>query len=141
MKVRTATLPFGNVEVLIKGVGVAMLTPDGVGATTTTTPPLGRVVVVLISGLELLADCMGIARLPFGNTMILLLWAVSVALGRVIVMVSPLGKVAVLAIWLCSDLLPLEVCVEMIPLPLPEVATATLAVGRIVPLVDMASPV
>lgn len=141
MKVKTATLPFGNVEVLINGVGVTILTPGDVGITTTTTPPLGRVVVVLISDLEPLADCMGTTGLPFGNVTMLLVWAVSVALGTEIVIVLPLGKVAVLAIWLCSDLLPLEVCVEKTPLPPNEVATTILAVGRLVLLMGTMSPV
>lgn len=139
--VRTTTLPLGNVEVLINGVGVTALTPDDVGTTTTTTPPLGRVVVVLVSDLEPLADCMETTRLPFGNVTVLLIWAVFVALGTVTVIVPPLGKVAGLAIRLCSALLPLEVCGEMTPLPLDEVATATLPFGRIVLLTGMVSPV
>lgn len=140
MKVRTATLPFGNVEVLINGVGVTILTPGDVGTITTTTPPLGRVVVVLISDLEPLADCMETTELPLGNATMLLVWAVSVALGTVIVIAPPLGKIAVLVIWLCSDLLLLEVCMEMTPLPLDEVATTVFAIGRLVLLMGMMSP-
>jgi len=139
--VRTTMLPLGNVEVLINGVGVTALTPDDVGTTITTTPPLGRVVVVLISDLEPLADCMGTSRLPFGNVTVLLIWPVFVALGTVIVIVPPLGKAAELAIWLCSALLPLEVCGEMSPPPLEEIATATLPFGRLVLLTGMISPV
>jgi len=153
-KVRTTTLPFGNVEVFINGVGVTILTPGDVGTTTTTTPPLGRVVLVLSSDLKPLTDCAGTTRLPFGNVTMLLVWAVSVAVGTVIVIVPPLGKVAVLAIWLCSGLLPLEACAEIKSLPpsnggvlaasMPledDVATATLPVGRLVLLMGKLSPV
>ncbi len=141
MKVRTTTLPFGNVEVLINGVGGTVLTPDDVGTITTTTPPLGRVVVVLISDLEPLAECMGTTGLPFDHVTMLLVCAVSIALGTVIIIVPPLDKEAVPAIWLCSDLLPLDICVDMIPLPLDKVATATLAVCRLVLLMGVVPPI
>ena len=67
--VEVTTLPLGRVTVFVDRLRAAV-EPDDVGTMTTTTPPLGNVVVVVNLGL-LLISCAGVRVSSFGKVVVL----------------------------------------------------------------------